>query len=148
MGTRQLKKAAKETQINKELELSTTLVGSIVASVGILSGKTFDECHKLFRTIKKEVKEDTSVMNLTKRVLKDFEIPNKELLSRLILVYDNNEIYTPLVAITTDNEDVMPIARNGRYYGVLTQLNKPTTGYEFLFDENGDEYEDDTSASS
>lgn len=133
----------------KHLELYTTLPGSIIASIGMLSGVSIEEQLKYFEVLKnwvdKQSKETPiSVIDIFNHVADEIGKLQKEWRSKYILVFDKNNILTPLVTIVDDSGNPLPLTPEGFYYGVMQYAieGRENIDYEFLFDENGNEIED------
>lgn len=144
------KKISEELVKAKHLELYTTLPGSIIASIGMLSGVSVEDQLKYFEVLKKWIskldndKETVTVIDIFNHVANEIGKLQKEWLSKYILIFDKNNILTPLVTIVDDNGNPLPLTPEGFYYGVMQYAieGRENIDYEFLFDENGDEIED------
>lgn len=131
----------------KHLELYTTLPGSIIASIGMLSGVSIEDQLKYFEVLKSWVNEqanankNVTVIDIFKHVANEIGKLQKEWRSKYILVFDKNDILTPLVTIVDDDGNPLPLTPEGFYYGVMQYAieGRENIDYEFLFDENGDE---------
>lgn len=134
----------------KHLELYTTLPGSIIASIGMLSGVSIEEQLKYFEVLKSWVNEqanankNVTVIDIFNHVANEIGKLQKEWRSKYILVFDKNDILTPLVTIVDDDGNPLPLTPEGFYYGVMQYAieGRENIDYEFLFDENGDEIVD------
>jgi hypothetical protein len=121
-------------EIAKPNELYTTLIGSIISTVGMISGKSEVQNRKLFNLLKKEPK----VLPDTVEKICDYiftihgdENVEEEFKSRAVLVYDEQNIRQPLVCFmtiqTTLNDDgdeveypvLLPLDPKGNLYGVM-----------------------------
>lgn len=131
----------------KHLELYTTLPGSIIASIGMLSGVSIEDQLKYFEVLKSWVNEqanankNVTVIDIFKHVANEIGKLQKEWRSKYILVFDKNDILTPLVTVIDDDGNILPLTPEGFYYGVMQYAieGRENIDYEFLFDENGDE---------
>lgn len=131
----------------KHLELYTTLPGSIIASIGMLSGVSIEDQLKYFEVLKSWVNEqanankNVTVIDIFNHVANEIGKLQKEWRSKYILVFDKNNILTPLVTIVDDDGNPLPLTPEGFYYGVMQYAieGRENIDYEFLFDENGDE---------
>ena len=134
----------------KHLELYTTLPGSIIASIGMLSGVSIEDQLKYFEVLKSWVNEqanankNVTVIDIFNHVADEIGKLQKEWRSKYILVFDKNDILTPLVTIVDDDGNILPLTPEGFYYGVMQYAieGRENIDYEFLFDENGDEIVD------
>lgn len=134
----------------KHLELYTTLPGSIIASIAMLSGLSIEDQLKYFEVLKNWVskhdddKETVTVIDIFNHVANEIGKLQKEWRSRYILIFDKNNVLTPLVTITDKDGNILPLTPEGFYYGVMQYAveGRENIDYEFLFDENGNEIED------
>lgn len=144
------KKITKELVKAKHLELYTTLPGSIIASISMLSKVPISEQLKYFKVFKKWVEEcanenkSITVIDMFNHVANEIGKLQKEWRSKYILIFDKNNILTPLVTIINDDGNILPLTPEGFYYGVMQYAmeGRENIDYEFLFDENGDEIAD------
>lgn len=144
------KKIAKKVIKAKHLELYTTLPGSIIASISMLSKVSISEQLKYFKVLKKWVDEqakenkDITVIDMFNHVANEIGKVQKEWRSKYILIFDKNNVLTPLVTIVDDDGNPLPLTPEGFYYGVMQYAieGRENIDYEFLFDENGDEIAD------
>lgn len=141
------KKIAKKVIKAKHLELYTTLPGSIIASIAMLSGVSIKDQLKYFKVLKKWVDEQAkenkniTVIDIFNHVANEIGKLQKEWCSKYILIFDKNNVLTPLVTIVDDDGNPLPLTPEGFYYGVMQYAieGRENIDYEFLFDENGDE---------
>lgn len=134
----------------KHLELYTTLPGSIIASIAMLSGVSIKDQLKYFEVLKgwvdKQANENktVTVIDIFNHVANEIGKLQKEWRSKYILVFDKNNVLTPLVTIVDEENNILPLTPEGFYYGVMQYAieGRENIDYEFLFDENGDEIED------
>ena len=144
-----IEKSVRKFEQLRDAVLTETLIGSIITCIGILNERTISEMYLLFKTIKKNKKvlegHDT-VESLVEYINTVFgKTEDRKELSKLVLISDDNNIYTPLVAISIDDGEtgtIMPLKQNGFYSGILTQLGKENISIEYIFDEDGNHYED------
>ena len=145
-----IKHISKKVIKAKHLELYTTLPGSIIASIAMLSGVSIEDQLKYFEVLKKWVdkqaneKKNVTVIDIFNNVANEIGKLQKEWRSKYILVFDKNNILTPLVTIVDDDGNPLPLTPEGFYYGVMQYAieGRENIDYEFLFDENGDEITD------
>jgi hypothetical protein len=143
-------KISKELVKAKHLELYTTLPGSIVSSIAMLSGVSTEDQLKYFEVLKKWVEkqakenETVTVIDIFNHVANEIGKLQKEWRSKYILIFDKNNVLTPLVTIVDDEGNPLPLTPEGFYYGVMQYAieGRDNIDYEFLFDENGDEIVD------
>lgn len=145
----------KQNKAKEDLQLYATLPGSIVTSIGILSGKNRKQILENFRDFKQKIKaldsEHTNVEDLTKLAYNLYgEQFERKLLSNLILCVDTRGFYTPLVSIADDSADyltVLPLDPKGLAFGVIGMARDPEHSefveLEWIFDENGLPYKNE-----
>ena len=144
------KKLADKIVKAKHLELYTTLPGSIIASIAMLSGVSIKDQLKYFKVLKKWVDEQAkenkniTVIDIFNHVANEIGKLQKEWCSKYILIFDKNNVLTPLVTIVDDDGNPLPLTPEGFYYGVMQYAmeGRDNIDYEFLFDENGDDIVD------
>ena len=145
-AVKSIRKNQKKTEKSIDRLLYSTLIGSIVTSVGIVNGKTRSDMYELFRKLKARKKTlPTTIEELVEHVIKQFDENGDRLkYANLVLIYDNRQIFTPLVTLTTSEGDLLPLAKDGMYYGILgyAKEGRDFIGYEYIFDENGEHYDE------
>lgn len=144
------KQISKKVIKSKHLELYTTLPGSIIASIAMLSGVSIKDQLKYFKVLKKWVDEQAkenqniTVIDIFNHVANEIGKFQKEWRSKYILIFDKNNVLTPLVTIIDDDGNPLPLTPEGFYYGVMQYAieGRENIDYEFLFDENGNDIVD------
>lgn len=134
----------KRKQIPEEYR---TLIGSIVTTVGIISGKSEIQVRKMYNMLKKNKQViPNTVAGICNYVWSIFGDDNKFAeRSNMVLVYDTLNIRAPLVTIVNENGNIMPLSPDGTFTGILmTAANgSDYVGVEFLYDKDGDEIKDE-----
>lgn len=146
-ATKKIKK-----EIAKPSPLYTTLVGSIISTVGMISGKSEIQNRKLFNILKK----DKKVLPDTVEKICDYiftihgdENVEEEFKSRTVMVYDESDVRQPLVCLmviqTTTNDDgdeieypaLLPLDPKGNLYGVMKAFmaGSPSVFIEPVFEQ-------------
>ena len=142
-----IKHISKKVIKAKHLELYTTLPGSIISSIAMLSGISIKDQLEYFKVLKKWVDEQAkenkniTVIDIFNHVANEIGKLKKEWRSKYILIFDKNNVLTPLVTIVNEDGNILPLTPEGFYYGVMQYAieGRENIDYEFLFDENGDE---------
>lgn len=136
----------KATRIKKVIKkpdaLYNSLIGSIVCTIGITTGRTVEECRKTFNMIKrnKQVLPDT-VIGIAEYVWTIFGNDElKPVRSKYVLVYDSLEVRQPMVTFVNDDGNIMPI--NPKGFNETNILSLAAEGREwaraeFLYGEDG-----------
>lgn len=139
----QVKRIAKRQQTPEEYR---TLVGSIVTTIGIITGKTEQQVRKTYNMLKKN-KQDipNTVSEICEYVWSIFG--NDDMIAEranMVLVYDTLNIRSPLVTLVSENGNIMPLSPNGTFTGILMTAAKGSdyVGVEFLYNEDGSKITD------
>lgn len=136
-----VKRIAKKAQ--KTPEEYTTLAGSIVTTIGIITGKSELQVRKTYNMLKrnKQVIPHT-VSEICDYVWSIFGDDDKiEARANMVLVYDKLNVRGPLVTLVNEAGNIMPLSPNGNFTGILMSAASGSdyVGVEFLYDETGEE---------
>ena len=120
-----IKKIKENAEANKKLKTYTlygSLIGSIIVTIGKLAQKTEDEMIKDFARFSKdeELSKSKNILEVVNYIIKDFNMP-EEYKKYIVLCYDENDKYAPIVRLVDDEGYVQPLDRDGTYLGVLAQ---------------------------
>lgn len=139
---KRIAKKAKKTD-----PLYNSLVGSIVTTIGIITGLTEKECRKTFSTLKRSKK---SLGNTALEIFyfiwdilgNDESIP---LRSNVVLIWDKCNVRSPLVTLVDNDGHILPLKPNGDYTGILMSAlaGSDSVGVEYMFNEDGSEIKDE-----
>lgn len=142
----------KATRIKKVIKkpdpLYNSLIGSIVCTVGLTTGKTERQCRTLFNILRKnkQVLPDT-VIGIAEYVWTIFG--NDDLVpvrSKYVLVFDSLEVRQPMVSFVNDEGNIMPLNPKGFTDTNILSLANEGRDYidaEFLYNEDGSKIEDE-----
>ena len=137
--------AVEEKKENDITLLYTTLLGTIVATVGLLNNVDQEVQLDYFISLTKMANElPTTVKGLCDYVWRSLgKKKNIKLRANMVLIYDTEEKRSPMVSIVY-NEEVMPLAPNGLAYGVigLAREGRPNIEAEYIYDEDGLDYDE------
>lgn len=138
------KRIAKRKQVPEEYR---TLVGSIVTTIGIITGKSEHNVRKMYNRLKKDKKEfPNTVSEICNYVWSIFGDDDKiAARANMVLVYDKLNIRSPLVTFVSENGNIMPLSPDGTFTGILMSASagSDSVGVEFLFTETGEEIKDE-----
>lgn len=134
------KKLEKKVESERKIKLYTlygSLVGSIITTIGKLSNKTEDFLLEDFGKL--SIDEEFAKCKNIKEVC-DFIIDRYEMAdcfkNNLVLVYDEENRYTPIVSIIDEDGYILPLDRDGNYNGILAQFgNKDSIQWENVYDD-------------
>lgn len=118
--SKRLEKNVKAEENLKKYTLYGSVFGSVIVTVGKLSGKKEDELISDFARFSKD--ENLALCKNIKEVcdyiIADYKMP-EEYKKYIVLCYDEEGKYTPIVTVIDDEGYVQPLDRNGTYLGVL-----------------------------
>lgn len=113
------------------------LIGSVMLSVGKLAGKRDKDIYHDFENILSKLpkQDEWSIYTLCEWFCKFYRL-KYEHKKRLVLVYDKENVLTPLVTIMTDDNEtgepkLWPIASDGTLTGILAHSER--LGYELIY---------------
>lgn len=135
-----VKKIQKNAETNKKLKTYTlygSLIGSVIVTIGKLVGKKEDEMIKDFARFSKddELAKSKNILEVCNYVIKDFNMP-EEYKKYIVLCYDEEGRYTPVVTVIDEEGYVQPLDRDGNYLGVLAQDDFEM---EYIFEPDSEE---------
>lgn len=118
--SKRLEENVKAEENLKKYTLYGSVFGSVIVTVGKLSGKTEDELISDFARFSKD--ENLALCKNIKEVcdyiIADYKMP-EEYKKYIVLCYDEEGKYTPIVTLVDDEGYVQPLDRNGTYIGIL-----------------------------
>ena len=128
--------------------LYNSLFGSIIMTVGITTGRTSAECKKLFNDMKKSTKEMPEtigeIVNYVWSIFGNDEL--KRVRAFYVLITDKLGVRSPMVSFVDEEENLMPLRPEGFVDTNIISLaaeGRDWAEVEYLYDENGEEIEDD-----
>lgn len=133
------KKLEERTRVEesiKKYELYGSIAGSAIVSVGKLAKKTEKELLKEFEILKKDEKffESKNIVEMCEYLFKYFNVDEKYK-NNVILLFDEREIYTPMVTLLVD-DTILPLDPDAKIFcGIFANLDKDYINFEFVFDE-------------
>lgn len=125
----------------KTPEEYSTLVGSIVTTIGIISGRSELEVRMMYNKLKKNKGDmPNTVSEICDYVWSIFG--NDDMIAAradMVLVYDKLNIRSPLVTFTNENGNIMPLSPDGTFTGILmtAAAGSEYVGVEYLYNEDG-----------
>ena len=132
-----IRESAESDRKLKEYTLYGSLIGSCIVTIGKLSGKTENDMISDFARFSKdeELAKSKNITEVIDYIIKDFKMP-EEYKKYIVLCYDENNRYTPIVTLVDDEGYVQPLDRDGYYLGVLAQEDFEL---EYIYDDKEDE---------
>lgn len=128
-----IKKIRENAEANNKLKtyaLYGTVVGSCIVTIGKLAKKTEEDLIKDFDMFSdntnplwncKTIKEVCDYLIKFYDVLDDYK-------ENIVLVYDEDNVYTPIVTLEVDN-NILPLDPSGMTLGILNHLDKAVVEY-------------------
>lgn len=131
-------KLRENVEADKKLKLYTlygTLVGSVIVTFGKLVNKTEEEMLEDFAYYSKDeelfkcknIKEVCDYIKKDYGVIEDYE-------DNIVLIYDEKNVYTPVVTIMDEDGVVYPLDRDGNAIGVLAHLGSEEVKVEYIYE--------------
>lgn len=121
---KKIKENAKAEENLKKYTLYGSVFGSVLVTVGKLSGKKENELISDFARFSKD--ENLALCKNIKEVcdyiIADYKMP-EEYKKYIVLCYDEEGKYTPIVTVVDDEGYVQPLDRDGAYIGILATDN-------------------------
>lgn len=135
-----VKRLAKRQQTPEEYR---TLVGSIVTTIGIITGKSELEVRKMYNKLKRDKQAiPNTVAEICEYIWNIFGDDSKiEARANMVLVYDTLNIKSPLVTLVNEEGNILPLSPDGTFTGILMTAAKGSdyVEVEFLYNEDGSE---------
>lgn len=141
----QAKRIAKKTkQIPEEYR---TLVGSIVTTIGIITGKSEQQVRKTYNMLKKNkqviLNTVAEICEYVWSIFGDDDMIAAR--ANMVLVYDKLNIRSPLVTLVNDEGNILPLSPGGTFTGILltAAAGSDYVEVEFLYNEDGTEIKEE-----
>ena len=141
----QVKRIAKK--VKQTPEEYRTLVGSIVTTIGIITGKSELQVRETYNMLKKNKQViPNTVAEICEYVWSIFGDDDKIAeRANMVLVYDKLNIRSPMVTLVNEKGNILPLSPNGTFTGILVTAAKGSdyVGVEFLYNEDGTEIKEE-----
>ncbi len=123
-SVKKIRENAKAEENLKKYTLYGSVFGSVIVTVGKLSGKKEDELISDFARFSKD--ENLALCKNIKEVcdyiIAEYKMP-EDYKKYIVLCYDEEGKYTPIVTVVDDEGYVQPLDRDGAYIGILATDN-------------------------
>ena len=122
----------KKVQLHK---LYNTLCGSIIVTIGKCVEMDENEMIKWFAEFSKdeELAKCKNVLEVCDYIIEKFHMP-EEYKDNIVFVYDNNNVYTPVVSLCIDNM-VLPLDRDGKTLGIISHIGEENIEVEWIYED-------------
>ena len=109
----------------KKYTLYGTLAGSVIVTIGKLCKITEDQMIKDFAKLSNdsEFAKCNNVKEVCDYIINYYKMP-EEYKKYIVLVYDEDGFFTPIVTILDNEGYIQPLDRDGNYMGVLANFGK------------------------
>lgn len=135
-AVKKISKNAMARQNYKKYVLYGSTAGSCIVTIGKLAGKTENELVAEFDKLKNN--DDFSKCNNIQEVcdwLIDYFKVDEQYKNNIVLVYDEDERYTPMVTLEVDGT-ILPLDPAGTSLGILSMIGvKDNIIYEYVYEE-------------
>ena len=132
-----VKKIQENIENKMKLEQYTlygSLIGSIIVTIGKCVEMDESEMIKWFAQFSKdeELAKCKNVTEVCDYIIEKFDMP-EEYKDNIVFVYDNNNVYTPVVSLCIDNM-VLPLDRDGKTLGIISHIGEENIEVEFIYE--------------
>lgn len=124
----------KKVQLYK---LYNTVIGSCIITIGKLAQKTEEDLVKdfdMFSDNTNPLWNCKTIKEVCDYLIKFYDVKD-DYKENIVLVYDEDNVYTPIVTLEID-DSILPLDPNGMTLGILNHLDKAVV--EYVYDENED----------
>ena len=131
-----VKKIQKNVEANKKARqyyVESCLVGTAMLSIGKLAGLSESEIVEKFYEIKDDFPEVKNIQEMCNFLIKYLGMP-EGYKDRIVLIYDENELYGPLITIEVD-ECYLPVSESGIYPAIMRNLDQDNIQVEKVFED-------------
>lgn len=134
---KKIEKQAENYGKMKKYTMYGTVIGSAIVTIGKLAQKTEEDLVKDFDIFSdntnplwncKTIKEVCDYLIKFYDVIDDYK-------ENIVLVYDEDNVYTPIVTLEID-DSILPLDPSGMTLGILNHLDKAVV--EYIYDEDED----------
>lgn len=137
-AVKKIRENMEKSQNLKKYMMYGSLIGSCIVTIGKLAQKSenelIEEFDKLYND--EEFAKCKNVVEVCDYLVTYFKV-NKKYLDNVILVYDENNVYTPCVTLELDNT-ILPLDPYGMGLGILAHLDNESVYYEYVYGEEED----------
>lgn len=133
---RKIEKSAQKNYNIKRYNLYNCLAGSCIVSIGKLAEKNENELIAEFDKLKdnKDFSKCNNIQEVCDWLFSYFKV-DEQYKNNIVLVYDKNERYTPMVTLEVDGT-ILPLDPNGVSLGVISMIGaRDDIVYEYVYEE-------------
>ena len=121
----------------KKYTMYGTVIGSAIVTIGKLAQKTEEELIKdfdMFSDNKNPLWNCKTIKEVCDYLIKFYDVSD-DYKENIVLVYDEDNVYTPIVTLEVDGA-ILPLDPSGMTLGILNHLDKAVV--EYIYEENED----------
>ena len=133
---KKISESAMARQNYKKYVLYNCLAGSCVITIGKLAKKTENELIAEFDKLKdnEDFSKCSNIQEVCDWLFSYFKV-DEQYKNNIVLVYDENERYTPMVTLEVDGT-ILPLDPNGVSLGVISMIGaRDDIVYEYVYEE-------------
>lgn len=122
----------------KKYTMYGTVIGSAIVTIGKLAQKTEEELIKdfdMFSDNKNPLWNCKTIKEVCDYLIDFYKVDKDKYKDNIILVYDEGNIYTPIVTLEIDGT-ILPLDPNGMTLGILNHLDVAVVEYVYEEDED------------
>ena len=119
----------------KKYTMYGTVIGSCVVTIGKLAQKTEEELLKDFDDFSDSTNllwNCKTIKEICDYLIDFYKVDRDAYKDNIVLVYDENNIYTPIVTLEVEN-NILPLDPSGMALGILNHLDNAVV--EYIYDE-------------
>ena len=134
---KKLEKQAENYYKMKKYTMYGTVIGSAIVTIGKLAQKTEEELLKdfdMFSDNKNPLWNCKTIKEVCDYLIKFYDVSD-DYKENIVLVYDEDNVYTPIVTLEVDGA-ILPLDPSGMTLGILNHLDKAVV--EYIYEENED----------
>ena len=144
---KKIEEAVTKQAHKEEMVLYTTLIGTIVATIGMLNNVDKEVQLDYFKSlVENSDKLPNTVIGLCDYVWRSLgKKNNTPLRANMVLLTDNENIRSPMVTIINPEDGLpVPLDPRGLAYGIIgcARETRPNVDCEYLYDEDGEDYDE------
>lgn len=141
--TKKVKENIENDKKVKQYYMESTLAGSAICTIAKLVGLTEEQILKEFYELKDNFPAVKNVREMCDYLIDYFKM--KESYKKgLVLVYDENNVFTPVVTVCIEASTgpvFLPISSSGLYPAIMRKIGEDHVKVEYIYDEDSDETE-------
>ena len=144
-----IKEQVEKNAHKEELVLYTTLLGTIISTIGMLNGVDIKSLKDYFKSCVEHYNDlPNTIFGICNYVWRSLgKSENIPLRANMVLLTDTENVRSPMVTIVDSECVPMPLDPKGLAYGIIgcARELRDNVNLEYLYNEDGEEYVDSLS---